>query len=138
MQALLECFPQYDMVIFLLSVSNSILVFYLWQLKLTFCTYQNLLFVNSQRYMYYVLSYGVQYLRQGHSLVLQSESTTQVALERESKRCLVFGVSILIARKQRVAVCNIQLVKRGVYGLLQDKLLRLFHPPIFPFLYTKM
>ena len=88
--------------------------------------------------MYYVLRYGVRYLRKGHSLVLQSESTTQVALERESKRCLVFGVSIIIARKQLAAECNQQLVKRGVYGLLQDKLLRLFHSPLFSFLFTKM
>ena len=117
MHALLECFPQYDIVIFLLSDSNGILVFYL-----TFYTYQDLLFVNSHKNIYY----------------FQSESTTQVALERENKRCLVFGVSILIARKQLAAECNQQLVKRGVYGLMQGKLLRLFHPPFFPFLFTKM
>ena len=122
MYALLECFPQYDIVIFLLSDSNGILVFYLWQLKLTFYTYQDLLFVNSHKNTYY----------------FQSESTTQVALERENKRFLVFGVSILIARKQLAAECNQQLVKRGVYGLMQGKLLRLFHPPFFPFLFTKM
>ena len=63
--------------------------------------------------MYYVLRYGVRYLRKGHSLVLQSESTTQVALERECKRCLVFEVSILIARKQLAAECNQQLVTRS-------------------------
>ena len=70
MYALLECFPQYDIVIFLLSDSNGILVFYL-----TFYTYQDLLFVNSHKNTYY----------------FQSESTTQVALERENNVALYLG-----------------------------------------------
>jgi hypothetical protein len=70
MHALLECFPQYDIVTFLLSDSNGILVFYL-----TFYTYQDLLFVNSHKNIYY----------------FQSESTTQVALERENNVALYLG-----------------------------------------------
>jgi hypothetical protein len=78
MQALLECFSQYDIVIFLLSASNSILVLYLWQLKLTSYTYQDLLFANSHRNMYYVLRYGVN---KGNNKITE----LRTILQRESQ-----------------------------------------------------